>query len=154
MPSLRRSGEASCACAHCLTFTQGGGLAAANARVYAVKVGLLSCFICILPERALQVNHNCLLDVARETYKENVADIFQLNRSLSESHSLPLQLVHQEQGFVFTLRKTDLEEAGMAELPKGFVNVTERKGKWFFESIDLVSASRIWYRFIVSYPLS
>ena len=38
---------------------------------------------------------------------------------------------------VFT--EKDLEEAGLTELPKGFVNVTERKGKWFFESIDLVS---------------
>ena len=86
----------------------------------------------------LQVNYNCLLDVARETYKENVADIFQRLRSLRETHGLPLQLVHQEQGCVLTLRKMDLEEAGMTELPKGFVNVTERKGKWFFESIDLV----------------
>ncbi|KAH8111431.1 muts domain V-domain-containing protein [Phellopilus nigrolimitatus] len=88
------------------TSQKGGGLNAMNARVYAVKV-----------------NYNCLLDVARETYKEN--------------HDLPLQLVHQEHGFVFTLRKADLEEAGKTELPKGFVNVTAKKGKWFFESIDL-----------------
>ena len=87
---------------------------------------------------SLQVNHNRLLDVARETYKENVSDIFQLNRALTEEHGLPLQAVYQEQGFVFTLRKTDLEEEGMTELPKGFVNVTNRRGKWFFESIDLV----------------
>ncbi|KAI5118520.1 hypothetical protein M0805_007689 [Coniferiporia weirii] len=102
------------------TAQKGGGLNAMNARVYAVKA-----------------NYNCLLDVARETYKENVADIFQLNRALCERHGLPLQLVYQEQGFVFTLRKLDLEEAGMAELPKGFVNVKARKGKWFFESVDL-----------------
>lgn len=67
-----------------------------------------------------------------------MADIFQLNRKLCEKHALPLQLLYQEQGFVFTLRKIDLEEAGLRELPKGFINVTARKGKWFFESIDLV----------------
>jgi DNA mismatch repair protein MSH4 len=105
-------------------FKQGGGLNAVNSRVYAVKV-----------------NKNCLLDVARETFKENVADIFQLSRTLSEEHSLPLQLLYQEHGFVFTLRKTDLDESGLTELPKGFVNVQAKKGKWFFESIDLVSSS-------------
>ena len=66
-----------------------------------------------------QVNYNCLLDVARDSYKENVVDIFQLHRSLNETDGLLLQQVHQEQGSVPTLRKTDLEEAGMTELPKG-----------------------------------
>lgn len=86
----------------------------------------------------LQVNFNCLLDVARETYKENVADIFQLNRLLCDGHGLPFQLVYQEHGFVFSLKKMDLENNGTAELPKGFINVTTKKGKWFFETIDLV----------------
>lgn len=87
-----------------------------------------------------QVNFNCLLDVARETYKENVADIFQLNRSLCDDHGLPLQLVYQEHGFVFSLKKIDLENTGTTELPKGFINIISKKGKWFFESIDLVSS--------------
>ncbi|EPS95138.1 hypothetical protein FOMPIDRAFT_63418 [Fomitopsis schrenkii] len=93
-----------------------GGLGAINARVYAVKA-----------------NCNRLLDVARETYKENVGDIFSLNRDLSERHNLPLSLVFQETGFVFALKKSELE----GELPKGFVNVTMQKGRWLFSSIEL-----------------
>ncbi|KAJ7874954.1 DNA mismatch repair protein MutS, partial [Mycena olivaceomarginata] len=93
-----------------------GGISAVNARVYAVKA-----------------NCNRLLDVARETYKENVGDIVALNRSLSEAHSLPLSLLYQETGFVFTLRKDDLGD----ELPRGFINATLKKGKWSFTSMDL-----------------
>ncbi|KAJ7899188.1 DNA mismatch repair protein MutS [Mycena olivaceomarginata] len=93
-----------------------GGISAVNARVYAVKA-----------------NCNRLLDVARETYKENVGDIVALNRSLSEAHSLPLSLLYQETGFVFMLRKDDLGD----ELPRGFINATLKKGKWSFTSMDL-----------------
>uniref|UniRef100_A0A8H7Y6N1 DNA mismatch repair proteins mutS family domain-containing protein n=1 Tax=Psilocybe cubensis TaxID=181762 RepID=A0A8H7Y6N1_PSICU len=93
-----------------------GGLAALNARVYAVRA-----------------NCNRLLDVARETYKENIGDIYQLNRSLSEEYNLPLTLVYQETGFVFVLKKNDLE----GELPKGFVNVTMKKARWMFSSMEL-----------------
>ena len=88
-----------------------------NARVYAVKA-----------------NYNRLLDVARETYKENIGDIYQLNRSLSEEHNLPLTLVYQETGFVFALKKNDIE----GELPKGFINVSLKKGRWIFSSLELV----------------
>jgi len=95
-------------------------LAATNARVYAVKA-----------------NCNRLLDVARETYKENIGDIYQLNRTLSEEHGLPLTLVYQNTGFVFTLKKNDLD----GELPKGFVNVELKKGRWIFSSMDLVRVS-------------
>jgi DNA mismatch repair protein MSH4 len=45
-------------------------------------------------------------------------------------------LVYQENGFVFTLKKEELEGQ---QLPKGFVNVVTRKGKWVFSSIELVS---------------
>ncbi|KAF9221300.1 hypothetical protein BS17DRAFT_845606 [Gyrodon lividus] len=93
-----------------------GGLTAVNARVYAVKA-----------------NRNRLLDVARETFKENVGDIYQLNTALSEKHGLPLTLVYQESGFIFALKKDDLE----GELPKGFVNVSARKGRWLFSSMEL-----------------
>ena len=82
----------------------------------------------------LQANRNRLLDVARETYKENVADIYQLNRVLSEEHNLPFMMVYQDTGFAFTLRKTDLE----GELPKGFVNAVLKKGRWIFSSMELV----------------
>ncbi|KAJ7153512.1 muts domain V-domain-containing protein [Mycena crocata] len=93
-----------------------GGITAINARVYAVKA-----------------NCNRLLDVARETYKENVGDIFALNRTLTDTHGLPLSLLYQETGFVFTLRKNELE----GELPRGFINASLKKGKWTFSSMDL-----------------
>ncbi|KAI0344201.1 hypothetical protein BDW22DRAFT_1412762 [Trametopsis cervina] len=99
---------------------QKGGLGAMNARVYAVKA-----------------NCNRLLDVARETYKENVGDIFALNNELSQEHDLPLTLLYQENGFVFTLKKSDLEDKGSGELPRGFVNVVAKKGKWVFSSVEL-----------------
>ncbi|KAG2023704.1 DNA mismatch repair protein MSH2, variant 3 [Coprinopsis cinerea AmutBmut pab1-1] len=94
-----------------------GGIGAVNARVYAVKA-----------------NQNRLLDVARETYKENIGDIYQLNRSLSQTHDLPLTLVYQDAtGFVFSLKKDQLE----GELPEGFLNVTSKKGKYMFSCMEL-----------------
>ena len=80
-----------------------------------------------------KANHNRLLDVARETYKENVGDIYTLNRTLSETHDLPLVLVYQESGgFVFAMKKLELEEEAGGELPRGFVNVTMQKRKMAF----------------------
>ncbi|KAI0761165.1 muts domain V-domain-containing protein [Trametes elegans] len=98
-----------------------GGLNAVNSRVYAVKA-----------------NYNRLLDVARETYKENVNDIYALRSRLSEEHDLPLMLVYRDSdaGFVFALKKADLEDAG-GELPRGFIDVTGQKGRLVFSSIEL-----------------
>jgi DNA mismatch repair protein MSH4 len=97
------------------------GLHAINARVYAVKA-----------------NRNRLLDVARETYKENVSDIFALQRALSEKHELPIQLVYQEgaNGFVFVVKKLDIDDK--PEIPPGFINVSTQKGKISFSSLELV----------------
>ncbi|KAF9007936.1 muts domain V-domain-containing protein [Cyathus striatus] len=93
-----------------------GGIGAVNSRVYVVKA-----------------NRNRLLDVARETYKENVSDIFELNRSISEEHQLPLTLQYQETGFVFVLKKNELD----GELPSRFINVLLKRGKWVFSSLEL-----------------
>ena len=84
-----------------------------------------------------QAHRNRLLDVARETYKENIGDIYQLCASLSEQHNLPLALVYQETGFVFALKKNDLER----DLPKSFINVSMQKGRWLFSSLELVRSS-------------
>jgi DNA mismatch repair protein MSH4 len=81
-----------------------------------------------------KANCNRLLDVARETYKENVGDIYTLCSTLSEEHGLPLTLVYQETGFVFSLKKSDAESG----LPRGFINPSIKKGKWYFSSLDLV----------------
>jgi DNA mismatch repair protein MSH4 len=58
----------------------------------------------------LQANRNRLLDVARGTFEENVGDIYQLCHALSERFSLPLTFVYQESGFVFALKKDELED--------------------------------------------
>jgi len=94
----------------------------------------------------VKANCNRLLDVARETYKENIGDIYQLNRTLSEEHGLPLTLIYQNTGFVFTLKRNDLD----GELPKGFVNVELKKGRWIFSSMDLV---RVTLRHIIVQPI-
>ncbi|KAF8736092.1 hypothetical protein AX14_000888 [Amanita brunnescens Koide BX004] len=96
-----------------------GGIGAVNAKVYAIRA-----------------NCNPLLDVARETYKENISDIFQLNCRLSDEYNLPLSLLYQDTGFMFTLKKSDLESAG-EELPRGFIDVVMKKGKWLFSSMEL-----------------
>jgi MutS family domain IV len=98
-----------------------------------------------------QANCNRLLDVARETYKENVGDIFQLNRTLTEKHNLPLTLVYQDSGFVFGLKKTELQ----GELPRGFINVSTQRGRWIFSSMELVGILCMWFvRFIEPLPPS
>ena len=55
-------------------------------------------------------------------------------------------LVYQESagGFVFTLKKGELDDAG-GELPRGFINVSQRRGKWVFGSLELVSTC-VWVR--------
>ncbi|KIY64938.1 hypothetical protein CYLTODRAFT_438032 [Cylindrobasidium torrendii FP15055 ss-10] len=109
------------------------GIGAVNARVYAVRVCLIVNKHSVRLTRS-QANFNRLLDVARETYKENIGDIYALNLALSEQHGLPFTLVYLDTGFVFTLKKNDLEDA---ELPRGFINVSMKKAKWQFTSIDL-----------------
>ncbi|KAI0324451.1 hypothetical protein GY45DRAFT_1375540 [Cubamyces sp. BRFM 1775] len=98
-----------------------GGLNAVNARVYAVKA-----------------NYNRLLDVARETYKENVGDIYALRSRLAEEHDLPLSLVYRDTdaGFVFTVKKTELDDVG-GQLPSGFIDVVAQKGRLVFSSLEL-----------------
>lgn len=111
--------------------------------MYAVKVSpyssdILLAGVCL--RYHTQANCNRLLDVARETYKENIGDIYHLSRELSETHDLPLTLLYQDTGFVFSLKKKDLYGR---ELPPGFVNVVMRKGKWVFSSMMLVSRSSL-----------
>ena len=92
---------------------------------------------------AVKANCNRLLDVARETYKENIGDIYQLSRKLSEEYGLPLTLIYRNTGFIFALKKNDLE----GELPRGFINIELKKGRWIFSSMDLVSI----YLFLISF---
>ncbi len=77
-----------------------------------------------------------MLDVARETYKENVGDILDLARSLSEEHNMPFTPVFIESagGFWLTIRKDDVE----GELPRGCINVTSKGVKYRFTTMELV----------------
>ncbi|KAG9077625.1 MutS protein msh4, partial [Ceratobasidium sp. UAMH 11750] len=87
---------------------------------------------------AVRANFNRFLDVARETYRENVTDIIDLQNELSKEHELPLVLQYQENGFVFTLKKGDVPQSG--KLPAAFINVSAKKNqKWTFSHLELVS---------------
>lgn len=100
---------------------ESSGIAAINNKVYAVRA-----------------NFSRMLDVARATYKENVGDIHDLQRSITEEHNLPFALTYQKRGggFWFSLSKNDLEDA---ELPRGFINISTKGNKWMFTSLELVS---------------
>ena len=64
-----------------------------------------------------------------------------MNTALSEKHGLPITLVYQESGFVFALKKDELE----GELPKGFLNVSPQKGRWIFSSLELVRKHLLYF---------
>lgn len=116
------------------------GIGAVTVRAFAVKVGVISTHTRSARPAKMsnpEANFNRLLDVARETFKENVADIYELGRELSEAHGLPLALVYQDNGFIFQLKKSEIE----GELPAGFINVTEKKGRVVFSTLDLVCLS-------------
>ena len=59
-----------------------------------------------------------------------------MHRSLDEKHDLHIQLVYQESGFLFAVKKGDLVEG---RLPWGFINQSMQRGKWLFTSMELVS---------------
>lgn len=114
------------------------GIGAVTVRAFAVKVGASRVHVRSVPlAENPEANFNRLLDVARETFKENVADIYQLGRELSEAHGLPLVLVYQGNGFIFQLKKSEVD----GELPGEFINVTEKKGRVVFSTLDLVRLS-------------
>lgn len=114
------------------------GIGAVTARVFAVKASIPHAYEYCgsqTENRDLQANFNRLLDVARETFKENVTDIYHLGRELSETHGLPLALVYRDSGFVFQLKKSEAED----DLPAEFINITQKKGRVMFSTLDLVS---------------
>jgi DNA mismatch repair protein MSH4 len=89
---------------------------------------------------AVRANYNRLLDVARETYHENVKDIIDLQKDLSSEHDLPLSLYYQDNGFVFILKKGDVPE-GTKSIPAPFINASMKKnGRWIFSHLELVSS--------------
>ncbi|QRW25791.1 DNA mismatch repair protein MutS [Rhizoctonia solani] len=86
---------------------------------------------------AVRANYNRLLDVARETYRENVTDIIELQEELSKEHDLPISMQWQDSGFVFVLKKGDVPP-GTKSLPRPFINASMKKnGKWLFSHLEL-----------------
>ncbi|CAE6372632.1 unnamed protein product [Rhizoctonia solani] len=86
---------------------------------------------------AVRANYNRLLDVARETYRENVTDIIELQGELSKEYDLPISMQWQDSGFVFVLKKGDVPQ-GTKSLPKPFINASMKKnGKWIFSHLEL-----------------
>ncbi|KAM0752833.1 hypothetical protein T439DRAFT_299108 [Meredithblackwellia eburnea MCA 4105] len=96
---------------------QKGHLGARNTRIFAVKA-----------------NRKRLLEVARETYRENISDAFEMCEDLSKQHGLDITLVHSNSGFVFSCAASELEDK---RLPKGFVNQTKKGKKVEFMSMEL-----------------
>ncbi|EJU01521.1 hypothetical protein DACRYDRAFT_89247 [Dacryopinax primogenitus] len=83
---------------------------------------------------AVKANYNRLLDVARETYKEDITEVYALHQRISEEHDMPLDLQWTENGFHFTVKK---DEAPNGRLPKGFVDVNAKGPKWMCSTMEL-----------------
>ncbi|KAK4701951.1 hypothetical protein P7C70_g4276, partial [Phenoliferia sp. Uapishka_3] len=96
---------------------QKGSLAARNVRIYAVKS-----------------QRKKLLDVARETYKENVNDAIEMGEELSRKFGLNISSNLTGQGFVFSCAAVELEEK---RLPAMFVHAVKKGKKMEFSSLDL-----------------
>ncbi|KAK0529930.1 MutS protein msh4 [Tilletia horrida] len=88
------------------------GLAARNTKLYAVKS-----------------NRSALLDVARETYKENIKDIYDLATELGETHQLPIILKYAATGFVLELKTEHVPN--QRDLPRTFINVVKGRSKTY-----------------------
>ncbi|THZ42088.1 hypothetical protein D6C90_05398, partial [Aureobasidium pullulans] len=94
-----------------------------NQRTYAVKSGV-----------------NGLLDVARQTYEEANMDVYELVQELSETHTLPLELVFDNaRQYYLRLNASELEERN---LPPVFINVIRKKNKIECSTLDLRKRSQ------------
>ncbi|KAI9493031.1 DNA mismatch repair protein Msh4 [Zychaea mexicana] len=89
-------------------------------RCYAVKSGV-----------------NGLLDVARQTYKETIEDIYELATEYTESSGLNIKLqFNAPKGFYLSLPADQLEESTI--LPQVFINVVKKKKQYTFTTLELL----------------
>lgn len=94
-----------------------------NQRTYAVRAGV-----------------NGLLDVARQTYKEAMADALQHIADLTEEHNLPLQTKFENaRQFYIRLHVDDLEQR---DLPAVFINVFRKKDNIECQTMDLLKRNQ------------
>ena len=68
---------------------------------------------------AIKSQKRRLLDVARETYKENLNDVFEMGEELARKFGLEISMAHTQQGFVFSCPLAELDEK---PLPKMFIH--------------------------------
>lgn len=94
-----------------------------NQRTYAVRAGV-----------------NGLLDVARQTYREAMADAIQMMDDLAEEHSLPIQKKF-EHGRQFYIRLKE-DELQNRNLPAVFINVVNKKGWIECQTLDLLKRNQ------------
>ncbi|GAA5943208.1 hypothetical protein JCM1841_002073 [Sporobolomyces salmonicolor] len=86
---------------------------------------------------AIKAEKKLLLDVARETYRENLNDAHELCDSLREKHGLDLSLKSTASGtFLFQCAREDWEEKG-AGMWRYFVSVNKKGKRVEFTSLDL-----------------
>jgi DNA mismatch repair protein MSH4 len=64
----------------------------------------------------------------------------QLTDSLRTDHDIPLQSIYRPGGFIFSVKKADLDH----ELPAGFINVVSKGPRFIFSSVELVSRPVEW----------
>ena len=90
-----------------------------NVRVYAVKADC-----------------NRFLDVARETFKENVSDVYALTRSVSDECGFPVHAHYlNNNGFWFYVKQKDMDGE---KLPQGFIHSSVTGLSIRFSSLELV----------------
>jgi len=114
---------------------QKGSLAKQNVHAYAIKAG---------PE-------NQLLNVARETYKENLSDAMALCEALKTEYHLPKLNFNFETraGFMLHIKKEDLRVGSGSTssthdgLPKIFTNIVKRGKTMHFTCLDLKKKNQL-----------
>ncbi|GAA5967803.1 hypothetical protein JCM11641_005769 [Rhodosporidiobolus odoratus] len=99
-----------------------GGIATRHARLFAIKA-----------------ERKRLLDVARETYRENLNDAYELLDVLKEKHGIEtLQLVQTAaSGFVLQCTAEEWEEKKEEGVARAFINITKKNKKMEMSTLDL-----------------
>ncbi|KAF1953836.1 hypothetical protein CC80DRAFT_537117 [Byssothecium circinans] len=97
-----------------------------NQRTYAVRSGV-----------------NGLLDVARQTYKENQGDAYLYVTELGENYNLGTTIKYEtSRGFYIQIPKSDLEQFEHRQLPPVFTNVVKRKNYVECQTLELMKRNQ------------
>ncbi|KAJ2961643.1 hypothetical protein NQZ79_g3112 [Umbelopsis isabellina] len=99
---------------------QKSALAMRNQRCYAIKSGICG-----------------MLDVARQTYKEAVNDIYELVAAYCEETSMGMKVRFSENGGFFLCLPSDTLKR--VTLPSQFINIVERRKQIHFTTIELLN---------------